>query len=387
MTLERSISVRGGLDAGGAPVTVNVHEGVIVGSAPDNATVIDATGLTVAPGLIDLQVNGACGIDITAEPERLWDVAAALPRFGVTAFTPTVITSAPEARTRAMATLASGPHAEWTGAVPLGLHLEGPMLAAARKGAHPERWLTLPSDELIAGWSRDAGVLIATLAPELPGAIDLVRTLAGRGVIVSIGHTEADSATVETAIAAGARMLTHLGNAMPPMQSRDPGPVGVALGGNSLVAGVISDGLHLEAPVVSAAWRCLGPSRFLSVTDTTAALGVPDGPYRLGEQAVIVHEGSVRLHDGTLAGSAASLSQCLTFLRAATGCTLAEALGTCTAVPAAALGDPLRGTLALGGRGDLTLLDASLGIALTVVGGQIMFDGRADGDRSTSVQG
>jgi N-acetylglucosamine-6-phosphate deacetylase len=359
---------------------------VFVEAAPEGAAVIEATGLTVAPGLVDLQVNGAVGIDITAEPERLWEVAAALPRFGVTAFTPTVITSSPQARAAAIAALAAGPSDGWTGAVPLGLHLEGPMLAPGRKGAHPERWLTAPSDEVITGWSRESGVLIATLAPELVGALDVIRTLARRGVIVSIGHTEADAATIEAAITAGATMFTHLGNAMPPMQSRAPGPVGAALAGN-VTTGVITDGLHLDAAVVSVAWRCLGPTRFLSVTDTTAALGMPDGPARLGDQPVIVSEGAVRLHDGTLAGSAASLPRCLRFLLASTGCTLAEAIGTCTTVPAAAVGDPLRGTLAPGARGDLTLLDEDLDVAATIVGGELLYDRRTHGDRHAPIRG
>jgi N-acetylglucosamine-6-phosphate deacetylase len=345
---------------------------VIVSELPDDAFVFDASGLTVAPGLIDLQVNGACGIDITAEPERLWDVAAELPRFGVTAFAPTVITSSLDARERALATLAAGPGEGWTGAVPLGLHMEGPMLSPARKGAHPERWLRLPSPELIADWSRAAGVLIATLAPELPGAMDAIHTLTGRRVVVSVGHTEADSETVEAAVAAGAKMLTHLGNAMPPMQSRAAGPVGVALGSGSLIAGVIADGLHLDASVVSTAWRCLGPTRFLSITDATAALGVPEGPYRLGDHAVSVQDGSVRLANGTLAGSAASLPQCLRFLMQSTGCTLADALRTCTTVPAALIDDPSRGTLTAGARGDLTLFDSSLNVAATIVGGEIL---------------
>ena len=229
---ERSLIIRGGVDASGAPVTVHIQDGVIADAAPQRAPALDASGLTVAPGLIDLQVNGACGIDITAEPERFWEVAAKLPRFGVTAFAPTVITSSPQARERAMAAISAAPADGWTGALPLGLHLEGPMLSPARKGAHPDRWLTEPSPELIAGWSRGAGVLIVTLAPELPGAIEVIRELAANGVIVSIGHTEAEALTVEAAIAAGAAMLTHLGNAMPPMQSREPGPVGVALGGD-----------------------------------------------------------------------------------------------------------------------------------------------------------
>lgn len=375
MPTEQSLIVRGGVDAFGAAVTVHLHDGVIVETAPEGTPVFDATGLTVAPGLIDLQVNGARGIDITAEPERLWDVAAELPRYGVTAFAPTVITSSPEARERAMVALAAGPEEGWSGAQPLGLHMEGPMLSPARKGAHPERWLTEPSHELIADWSRESGVLIATLAPELPGGMEAIRTLSERGVVVSIGHTEADAETVQAAVGAGAGMLTHLGNAMPPMQSREPGPIGVALGGSDLIAGVITDGFHLEAPVVSAAWRCLGTSRFLTVTDTTAALGVPDGPYRLGDQAVVVRDGTVRLDDGTLAGSAASLPQCLLFLLASTGCALAEAIATCTAVPAALIGDPLRGTLAVGARGDLTLFEPSLDVAATIVGGAVVHRG------------
>jgi N-acetylglucosamine-6-phosphate deacetylase len=369
----RSLVIHGGVDASGVPITVHIQDGVIADAAPREASVLDASGLTVAPGLIDLQVNGACGIDITAEPERLWEVAAELPRFGVTAFAPTVISCSPEARQRAMATLAATPQDGWTGSLPLGLHLEGPMLSPARKGAHPERWLTQPSPELIAGWSRDAGVLIATLAPELPGAMEVIRELTANGVVVSVGHTEADAQTVEAAIAAGATMLTHLGNAMPPMQSREPGAIGIALGGADLVAGVIADGLHLDAPVVSTAWRCLGPTRFLAVTDATAALGVSDGPYQLGDQTMTVRDGTVRLADGTLAGSAASLPHCLRFLAVSTGCTLAEALQTCTRVPASLIGDQTRGVLKVGTRGDLTLFDPSLEVAATIVGGAVAY--------------
>jgi len=216
-------------------------------------------------------------------------------------------------------------------------------------------------------------VLIATLAPELPGAIEVIRELTKNGVVVSIGHTEADARTVQAAITAGATMLTHLGNAMPPMRSREPGAVGVALGGSDLVTGVIADGLHLDAHVVSTAWRCLGPTRFLAVTDATAALGVPDGSYQLGDQTVTVRDGNVRLADGTLAGSAASLPHCLVFLRASTGCSLAEALQTCTAVPASLIGDQGRGALAVGARGDLTLFGPSLDVAATIVGGVVVY--------------
>ena len=302
--------------------------------------------MSTHPGLVDAQVNGAAGIDLTAEPHRLWEVASALPAYGVVAFVPTVITSDPAARAQALATLAAGPPAGWTGAEPLGLHLEGPMIAPARKGAHPERWLRPPALDLVDGWTREAGVLMVTIAPELPGALEVIERLVAEGVVVSIGHTAADTATVRAAVDAGARCVTHLGNAMPPMQTREPGPVGVALGGSlgtgGLVAGVIADGHHLHPDFLRTVWRALGPSRFLSVSDTTAALGLPDGPARLGDQEVVVADGTVRLHDGTLAGSAASLLDCLRVLVAQTGCSVEDALTTATTTPLTLLGLPPR---------------------------------------------
>lgn len=298
--------------------------------------------MTTYPGLVDAQVNGAAGIDLTAEPHRLWEVAAALPAYGVVAFVPTVITSDPAAREQALSTLASGPPAGWVGAEPLGLHFEGPMIAPSRKGAHPEHWLRAPSLDLVDGWSREAGVLMATIAPEFPGALEVIERLTAAGVVVSVGHTAADTAQVLAAVEAGARCVTHLGNAMAPVSPREPGPVGVALGGDRLVAGLIVDGHHLDPHFVRAAWRSLGPERFLSVSDTTAALGLPDGPARLGDQDVVVSEGTVRLHDGTLAGSAASVLDCLRILVAQTGCSVADALATATSTPLALLGLPPR---------------------------------------------
>jgi N-acetylglucosamine-6-phosphate deacetylase len=296
-------------------------------------------------GLVDLQVNGAAGIDLTAEPHRLWEVAAAIPAYGVVAFAPTVITSEPAARQQALDTLAAGPPAGWAGAEPLGLHLEGPMIAPSRKGAHPERWLRPPSLDLVDGWSPERGVVIATIAPELPGALAVIERLVARGVVVSLGHTAATTVEVAAAVEAGARYVTHLGNAMPPLLPREPGPVGAALGGilgGDLVAGLIVDGHHLDPLFVRTAWRALGPDRFLSVSDTTAALGLPDGRTRLGDQDVVVSAGTVRLADGTLAGSAASLLDCLRTLVAQTGCTVDQAVATATTTPLALLGLPQR---------------------------------------------
>jgi N-acetylglucosamine-6-phosphate deacetylase len=376
--------VRGGVDVYGEPRDVAIADALVQSSRPPQAvpeavarrTTLDASGLTVLPGLLDLQVNGAGGIDLTAEPGRLWEVAAALPPYGVTGFVPTVITSDPAARETALATLADGPPAGWSGAVPLGLHFEGPMIAPARKGAHPEQWLADPSPDLVAGWSRERGVLMATVAPELPGSLEVIAALVARGVVVSVGHTDAGVDQVRAAVAAGATCLTHLGNAMPPMLTREPGPVGAALGGSELVAGVIADGHHLHPTTLCAVWRALGPRRFLSVSDTTAALGLPGGSTRLGDQDVVVAGGTVRLPDGTLAGSAASVADCLRVLRRTTGCSLADAVATATTTAADLVGDPSRGRLDPGCRGDLTLVDDSFAVVGTVIGGVLVHGGR-----------
>jgi N-acetylglucosamine-6-phosphate deacetylase len=383
-----SLVVRGGRDASGSALDVHVVDGQIVAEAPvaDGVAILDATGLVLAPGLIDLQVNGAAGADVTAEPDRLGEIGAELVRHGVTAYLPTVITAPAAARAAALAALRTEQEAAdgTARAVPLGLHLEGPMISPERHGAHPSRWLREPSLELVDGWSRDAGVVMVTIAPELPGALDVIAELCGRGVVVSIGHTAATADQVAAAVAAGASCATHLYNAMPPLSARRPGPVGAILGSDRIVAGLIVDGLHLDPYAVRTAWRALGPDRFWSVSDTTAALGLGDGPARLGDQDVVVSRGSVRLADGTLAGSAKSLADCVRTLWTTTGCTLAEALATATTTPARLVGDRRRGMLAAGARGDLVLLDVDedtgrLDVVATVVGGVVVHDTRQGG--------
>lgn len=367
-----SLLVTGAVSADGSPVEVAIADGLVATASPGPS--VDADGLVVLPGLLDLQVNGAGGVDVTATPERLWEVGTTLASYGVTAFLPTVITSDPTARASALTTLAAGPPPGWAGALPLGLHLEGPMIAPGRHGAHPPDLLVPPSLDLVAGWSRSAGVAMVTLAPELPDALSVVAALTARGVVVSVGHTAATADLVFAAEAAGATCATHLGNAMPPLAGRDPGPVGGVLA-SSLVAGVIADGHHLDAATLTAYRRALGADRLLAVSDTTAALGLPDGPTRLGVQEVVVADGTVRLADGTLAGSAASLLDCVRVLRSS-GCSLAEAVHAATVVPAAVLGDPSRGHLRSGARGDLVLVTPDLEPVVTVVGGRIVVDRR-----------
>jgi N-acetylglucosamine-6-phosphate deacetylase len=334
---------------------------------------IDATGLLVAPGLIDLQVNGAAGVDVTAEPDRLWEVAAALPRHGVTSFLPTVVTTDERTRDRALSALAAGrPAGVPIGATPLGLHFEGPMLSPQRSGAHDRSLLRVPSAELIAGWSAEAGLLMVTLAPELPGALEVIRELVARGVLVSVGHTAADLAQVQAATEAGARAVTHLFNAMPGLDHREPGPVGAVLGTGKLVAGVIVDGLHVHPVTVAAAYRALGPHRFLSVSDTTSALDQPDGPSRLGGRPVMIQDGAVRLTDnGGLAGSAVGLDHCLRLLARFADLGPIETIRSATTVPADLLDRPDLGRLEPGVVADVALFSERLEPVATIVGGRL----------------
>jgi N-acetylglucosamine-6-phosphate deacetylase len=344
-------------------------------TADARARRFDASGLIVAPGFIDAQINGAHGIDVTAEPHRIAELGTELTRYGVTAFVPTVITCSARQRAVALAVADASAADELAadgGAVAVGLHLEGPMLAPMRRGAHPERWLERPRPALVDGWTRDAGVIMVTIAPELPGAIDVIAQLAGDGVVVSIGHTDADAACVSVAVRAGATAVTHLFNAMTPFGHRAPGLIGVALAADSLIAGLICDGIHVDPLAVCVAWRALGPARLMLVTDATAALGLGHGRRRLGDVDIDVSPAGVRTADGTLAGSDLALDQAVRNLVAFTGCTATEAVATVTTTPARLLGLDDRGELEAGRRADVTVLDEHLGVVATFVGGELV---------------
>lgn len=367
---------------GGLPVVGDTTPaaGSVPAPSPPGATRLDATGLLVAPGFIDLQCNGAMGVDITAEPDRLWEVAAALPRWGVTAWLPTVVSSPSTARVRARAALAAGSEHPRPCATPLGLHLEGPFLAPGRRGAHTRRHLALPSTAVVddEGWSPDAGVALVTLAPELSGALEVVRELVARGVVVSAGHTAATAAEATAAVDAGVRYVTHLFNAMGPLHHREPGIAGVALTDDRVRVGLIADGLHVHPAMVAMAARALG-DRLSLVTDAVAALGMPAGPVRLGDlsaAAVAGADGAVRLPDGTLAGSTLSLDAAVRNLVEFAGVPLAGAVGAVTSTPAAVLGLADRGVVAPGAVGDLVLLTPAGQVVATVVGGRVAHDVR-----------
>ncbi len=343
-------------------------------SVASGATLINAGGMLLVPGFIDLQLNGAFGHDFTADPAAIWRVAAGLPRYGVTAFLPTIITSPLEQVEAGMQVVRDGRPKTFRGAAPLGLHVEGPFLNPKKKGAHNQQYLRPPTLEAVAGWSPASGVRLVTMAPENPGALEVIAGLASRGVVVSTGHS---MATYDEAVAgfdAGARYGTHLFNAMPPLGHRDPGLPGALLADDRMTVGFIADGVHTHRSIIALVWRMLGPRRMSLVTDAMAALGMPPGSHRLGEYDVIVDATSCRLADGTLAGSILELDQALRNLLDITGCSLDEALETMTTTPAKLLGlDGERGRIAPGYTADIVLLSSDLRVQTTIASGEIVY--------------
>jgi len=363
-----------------AAATVVIHDGRIqsVGapdaSLPPGAAVHDATGLILAPGFLDLQVNGGLGLDFTADPATIWQVAAALPRFGVTGFLPTIITSPANTARVAQEVLRAGSPPNWTGARPLGLHLEGPFLNPARKGAHNPAYLRHASAEAIAGWSPEKGVRLVTLAPELPWALEAAAELARRGVVVSAGHSLATFDEAAAGFDAGARYATHLFNAMPPLHHREPGLVAAALADPRVIVGLIPDGLHVHPALVGLLWQLLGSERLNLVTDAMAAMGMEPGDYLLGDSLVTVDGTSARLDDGTLAGCVLSLDAILRAFRAFTAAPLPALLATVTTTPARLLGlDDRLGRIAPGYEADLTLVTPDLNVVETFVSGRSVY--------------
>lgn len=336
-------------------------------------TVIDASGLLVLPGFIDIQINGGFGHDFTAHPDTIWAVGARLPSTGVTAFLPTIITSPPATIAEARQVLAAGPPTGYAGAVPLGLHLEGPMLSPRRCGAHDPTHIRAPRPDIIDHWSPADGVRVATIAPELDGAGLIVEMLTQRGVVVSLGHSECSYDIAVDAIRRGASVGTHLYNAMSPLHHRDPGLAGALLDEASVTAGIIVDGLHVHPAAVRLAWTAKQPDGLVLVSDAMAATGIGHGTFDLGSTTVRVGLSGPRTPNGELAGSTLTLDEAIRNLISFTGCSVVEAVASATATPARILGDSSRGIIELGARGDLAIVDADLAVRATLMAGRVCF--------------
>ena len=333
---------------------------------------------TIVPGFIDLQVNGAYGFDFTGDAASVTAVAERLPATGVTSFLPTVITSefsAYPARLREIERAMrrqQDPAQDQRGAVILGVHLEGPYMNPLRKGAHPVSCIRKINLDEIRAWADPAVTRIVTLAPELDGALEAIRALRERGILVSEGHSDATYAQALAGFSAGASWGTHLFNAMAPLQHREPGLIGALLT-TSVPCGMIVDGIHSHPAMVNLAWKAKGAQQIMLITDSMAAMGMPEGRYQLGEYAVVVDATGARLEDGTLAGSILTMDQAVRNMMAFTGCSLSDAVQMASVNPARLLGLKHKGAVAPGCDGDLVVLSPQNEVTHTFVGGELIY--------------
>ncbi len=342
---------------------VEITDGEIgaVGLAPGVGTRI------ALPGFVDLQVNGFAGVDFTDADSADYDaVGSALAATGVTAYQPTLITLPEAALTRALEQIAAATTAT-RGVRILGAHLEGPFLSPLRPGSHDSDHLQLPDAALLERLLAAGPVSLLTLAPELPGALDLVPLLRDRDVVVSCGHTDAGTETADDAFDAGATAVTHLFNAMRPFSHRDPGLAGVALARDDVTVMIIPDGDHLAVETVRTVARA-ATGRYAIVTDAIAGAAMHGGVYSLGGREVAVRNGTARLADGTLAGSVLTMDRAVRNLIDA-GIAEEDAVTAATATPARLIGRPELGTLRPGTPADVVIVDREYRIHRTLIAG------------------
>ena len=374
---ERTYAIRGDLLLGSelVPGAIVVDSGRIaeVLRAPRDGDLPDTVhqARVVAPGLIDLQVNGGFGVEVGEGPDALRHLAARLPATGVTAFLPTVVSAEATSYARVFAAFDAARQA--TGARLLGLHFEGPFLSPARQGAHRRELIEAADDDLFAELFQSDALRLMTLAPERPGATARIAALRERGVVVSLGHSDATYEEFVAGIDAGATMATHLYNAMSPFRHRTPGAIGASLIDDRIAVGLVVDGVHSHPASVRLALRVKGVERVALVTDMMAAAGMPPGDYALSGQRVLVDGTSARLADGTLAGAILTLDQAVRNAVAWGGASTAGALRMASEVPARLLGRSKVGRLVAGGEADLVLLDESLTVEATIIGGRTVY--------------
>jgi N-acetylglucosamine-6-phosphate deacetylase len=350
---------------------------------PAGATIVDATGCFVVPGFIDVHVHGVEGYDTLDGGRSVSEIAARLVRYGVTAFCPTSVACPPDdLRTFLSQVRDARVTRDANAARVLPAHLESNFINPEFRGAQPTACLRTAADPPRDGAYSGRDILaaieharpdvgIVTLAPELPGGIDLVRSLVAAGHRVSLGHSGADFDTAVAAIEAGARHATHLFNRMTPMQHRSPGLAGAVLAREDVAAELICDGFHVHAAMSRVAIAAKGCHRMMAITDATAGAGLPVGSTaRLGGREIHVRQEAAFLDEGTLAGSTLTMNRAFDAIVSKFGGSLVDAAVMCSTTPARELGLTGFGVLAEGAIADVVVLDRDFQVIRTYIGGQ-----------------
>jgi N-acetylglucosamine-6-phosphate deacetylase len=341
-------------------------------TVPENAVDYVAGGMTVVPGFVDVHIHGAGGHDVMEADARALDrITSTVARYGTTSMLATSVTAPADDTCKSLEGIARyvRKHAEDDGsrfgAEILGVHLEGPFISSAQRGVHPPDYLEKPSKQLFDKFLQAADGLarLITLAPELPGGLELVAHAVAAGLVVSMGHTDADYKQAHDAIRAGARHATHTYNAMRPFTHRDPGVIAAVMTDPEVTAEIISDLVHVQGPAIQVLLGVKGFDTVIAVSDGIAATGMPDGTYRLGTFEVTVRNGVCRNSEGKLAGSTLTLDRALRNL-VSLGVPLRDGVRMMTILPARRLGlAGKKGIIAVGSDADLVVLTPDLHVA------------------------
>jgi N-acetylglucosamine-6-phosphate deacetylase len=350
------------LDPGWLTIADGLIRAVGRGRPPAGGRVVDLGGGWLLPGFVDLHMHGGGGAQITTDdPAEIRRAVAFHRRHGTTRTLASLVTDRLDRMVAAVTTLAGMIDDGEPGIA--GIHLEGPFLNPAKRGSHHHEFLLAP-DPAALRQLLDAGrghVRVVTLAPEMPGGMDLLDQVIAAGAIAAVGHTEATYVQARDAFAGGARLATHLFNAMRPFHHREPGPAGAALADPAVTCEIINDGIHVHDDAVRIAVAAAGPDRIAFVTDATPAAGMTSGRYRLGPVPVIADGGSVRLTDGTLAGSTLTMDAAVRHAIRVTGLPITDVARSAATTPAALLGMADRtGSLTAGKAADIVVLDDDL---------------------------
>jgi N-acetylglucosamine-6-phosphate deacetylase len=360
----------------GRIVEVSSRRGKEIGA---NTTLVDFRDAVLAPGFFDIHIHGGAGVDLMrAAPEEFPRLGQFLASHGVTGYFPTTVAAPLDATCAALDRVAEGIEAaqkQPAGSVqaqPLGIHLEGPFLSHKRRGVHPPEYLVEPTVPIFDRlWQAARGLVrMMTIAPEIPGAIEVIAEAAKRNVCVSIGHSDAQFPAAQNAVSAGARHATHTFNAMRPLDHRDPGIIAEVLTDDRLTADIIVDGIHVSPPMVQIFMKAKGTERAVLITDAISATGMPDGHYQLGPIEVDVKDGKCT-SNGSLAGSVLTMDRAVRNVTQFAHWSLKDAVRAASLNPARAVGFAgQQGSLASGSEANFVVLNSSGEVLKTVVRGQ-----------------